>query len=208
MQDIFAKRLVPAAAVDNPEDAVPLAEAVLAGGLDVLEITFRTKGAAHVIADIVKACPSLHVGAGTVLTVDQMERAADAGIRFAVAPGSNEAVVRKAQERGILFAPGVMTPTEVETAMGWGCQILKLFPSSSLGGVKGVKALAGPYAHTGVTFIPTGGVNAANLRDFLSLPVVAAAGGSWMVARDLIRERNWAEITRITAEAVAIVNEM
>jgi len=202
VSDILAKRLVPAAAVADPKDAVPLAEAVLAGGLDVLEITFRTEAAERVIRNITSAVPDMHVGAGTVLQPEQLARAVDAGASFAVAPGSNEAVVRKGQELGILFAPGVTTPSEIERAMGWGCTVLKFFPSEALGGVKTLKALAGPYGHTGVRFIPTGGVNAANLADYLALPVVAAVGGSWMVAKTLVQERRWDEVTRLTAAAV------
>jgi 2-dehydro-3-deoxyphosphogluconate aldolase/(4S)-4-hydroxy-2-oxoglutarate aldolase len=204
MQDIFAKGLVPAGAVARVEDAVPLAEAVLAGGLNVLEITFRTDAAAAAIRAITKALPDMRVGAGTVLSADQVERAAEAGICFGVAPGSTESVVRKAQELKIPFAPGVTTPSEVERALGWGCTALKFFPAEAMGGVKTLKSLAGPYKHTGVAFLPTGGISAANMADYLALPVVQAVGGSWPVAKDLVAACNWEEITRLTAEAVAI----
>jgi 2-dehydro-3-deoxyphosphogluconate aldolase/(4S)-4-hydroxy-2-oxoglutarate aldolase len=204
---ILESRIVPAGAVTRADDAVPLAEAVLAGGLKVIEITFRTEAAEEAIRRIAKACPDMLVGAGTVLAPAQLERAVAAGARFAVAPGSDEAVVRKAQELGVPFCPGVMTPSEVDRALGWGCALLKFFPAEVAGGPKMLKALAGPYAHTGVRFLPTGGVNAANMASYLALPVVGAVGGSWMVAGDLVRDRNWAEVTRLTAEAVALARD-
>jgi 2-dehydro-3-deoxyphosphogluconate aldolase/(4S)-4-hydroxy-2-oxoglutarate aldolase len=201
---ILESRIVPAGAVTRADDAVPLAEAVLAGGLKVIEITFRTKAAEEAIRRIAKACPDMLVGAGTVLAPEQLERAAAAGARFAVAPGSDEAVVRKAQELGLPFCPGVMTPSEVDRALGWGCTMLKFFPAAVAGGPKMLKALAGPYGHTGVKFLPTGGISAANMADYLALPAVGAVGGSWMVAKDLVQDRNWTEVTRLTAEAVGL----
>jgi 2-dehydro-3-deoxyphosphogluconate aldolase/(4S)-4-hydroxy-2-oxoglutarate aldolase len=201
---ITAKRIVPVVVIDDADHALPLAEALLAGGLDAIEITLRTPAAEKAIAAIAKKFPDMIVGAGTILEESQIPRVVAAGGRFGVAPGLNESVVRKAQASGLLFIPGVMTPSEVERALALGCKLLKFFPADAAGGVKMLKAIAGPYAHTGVKFIPLGGLNATNVSEFLAMPVVAAVGGSWLVDRKLIAEKSWATITRLTTEAVAI----
>ena len=201
---ITAKRIVPVVVIDDAEQALPLAEALLAGGLDAIEITLRTPAAEKAIAAISRKFPDMVVGAGTVLEEVQIPRVVAAGARFGVAPGLNEAVVRKAQASGLLFIPGVMTPSEVERALALGCKLLKFFPADAAGGVKMLKSIAGPYAHTGVKFIPLGGLNATNAGEYLSVPGVAAVGGSWIVERKLIAERNWARITQLTREALAI----
>jgi 2-dehydro-3-deoxyphosphogluconate aldolase/(4S)-4-hydroxy-2-oxoglutarate aldolase len=205
MKRIFQQRIVPVAVVQDPAFAVPLAEALSAGGLTLIEFTFRTAAAAECIAKIRKALPSMLVGAGTVLTPEHLQAAVDAGAQFGVAPGLNETVVARARELGLPFIPGVMTPSDVERGLTLGCSLLKFFPAEAAGGIKMLKALAGPYAHTGVKFVPTGGIAQANLADYLALPMVAAVGGSWMVEGKLLAEKNWAKITALTAEAVAIV---
>ena len=202
MKTILERRIVCVAVIDHAVDAVPLAEALLAGGLDVIEVTFRTAEAGAAIGAIRKALPAMRVGAGTVLSVEQLQRALDAGVEFAVAPGLNEEVVRAAQKLKLPFFPGVLTPTEVERALGLGCKLLKFFPAESGGGVPMLKALAGPYAHTGVKFIPTGGVSPNNLADYLRQPIVGAVGGSWMAERALIAAKDWTRITALTAEAM------
>jgi 2-dehydro-3-deoxyphosphogluconate aldolase/(4S)-4-hydroxy-2-oxoglutarate aldolase len=204
LEAILKRRVVPAATIQSEDAAVPLAEAMLKGGLDVIEVTFRTAAAEGAIRAIVKRFPEMIVGAGTVLTTQQAQQAADAGCRFAVAPGLNEAVVAKAKSCGLLHVPGVVTPTEIETALTLGCEFLKFFPADAMGGAKTIKALAGPYGHTGVKLLPTGGINAANAAEFLAMPIVGAVGGSWMVADKLIKDKNWAEIQRLCAESVAI----
>lgn len=200
---LLAKRIVPVVVIDQPDAAEPLAEALLAGGLDVIEVTFRTAAAEEAIGRIAARFPQVLLGAGTLLSVEQVRQARAAGAIFGVAPGLNKLVVRAAQGCGLLFAPGVMTPTEVERALGLGCKLLKFFPAAAAGGPAMLKALAGPYAHTGVKFIPTGGIHAGNLRDYLALPVVAAVGGSWMVDQKLIAAGDWAQVTARAAEAVA-----
>lgn len=200
---LLAKRIVPVVVIDRPDAAEPLAEALLAGGLDVIEVTFRTAAAEEAIGRIAARFPQVLLGAGTLLSVEQVRQARAAGAIFGVAPGLNKLVVRAAQGCGLLFAPGVMTPTEVERALGLGCKLLKFFPAAAAGGPAMLKALAGPYAHTGVKFIPTGGIHAGNLRDYLALPVVAAVGGSWMVNQKLIAAGDWAQVTARAAEAVA-----
>jgi 2-dehydro-3-deoxyphosphogluconate aldolase / (4S)-4-hydroxy-2-oxoglutarate aldolase len=202
---ITARKIVPVVVIDDAEQAVPLAEALLAGGLDVVEITLRTPAAERALATISRQFPRMLAGAGTILEEAQIPRVVAAGGQFGVAPGLNEAVVRKAQECGLLFIPGVMTPSEVERALALGCKLLKFFPADAAGGLKMLKAIAGPYAHMGVKFIPLGGLNAANAAEYLALPGVAALGGSWIVDRKLITEKNWTAITRLAREALSLV---
>lgn len=203
MEQALAKRIVPVVVLDKAEWAAPLAEALLKAGLDVMEITFRTAAAEAAIHAIASRFPTMCVGAGTLLTVDQVQRAAGAGARFGVAPGLNPKIVQAAAQTSLPMVPGVMTPTELEAAMDLGCRILKFFPAEAAGGVKMLKALIGPYGHTGVKFIPTGGIEAKNMRDYLALPAVAAIGGSWMVEKKLIAGAKWAEIESLTREALA-----
>lgn len=205
MNQILQKRIIPVAVIERAEDAVPLANALLAGGLDVIEVTFRTTAAADSIRAIAQAHPGLLVGAGTLLEPAQVRQARDAGAKFGVAPGLNESVVRESLKLGMPFIPGVATASEIERAMTLGCKLLKLFPADVLGGVKLLKAFTGPYGQTGVKFIPLGGINAGNLTDYLALPVVAAIGGSWLCAKKLIAEKNWGAITRLTRETLAMV---
>lgn len=202
MDRISRTRVVPVVVLQHADDACPLAEALLAGGLDVMEITFRTAAAAESIQRIATAFPEILLGAGTILAPDQALRARDAGAVFALAPGLNPDVVTAARDAGLAFSPGVMTPSEIERALALGCDLLKFFPAGAAGGTAMLKALAGPYAHTGVRFIPTGGVSAANMGEYLALPVVAAIGGSWMVDPKLIAARDWPAITRLTREAL------
>jgi len=204
MQRIFEKRIVPVAVIDKADDAVPLAEALLAAGIDIIEVTFRTPAAEQSIRNVRKAHPDMLVGAGTILDTAQLQRAFDAGARFAVAPGLNETVVSKSLSLKLPFVPGVMTPSDVERGLALGCKLQKFFPAEVAGGVKMLKALAGPYAHTGVKFIPLGGINATNAPEYLALPIVAAIGGSWMVERKLIVDRDWPAIRTLATEAVRL----
>jgi 2-dehydro-3-deoxyphosphogluconate aldolase / (4S)-4-hydroxy-2-oxoglutarate aldolase len=208
IQRILAKRIVPVVVLDSAESAEPLAEALLAGGLDIMEITFRTAAAEESIRRIAKRFPEILLGAGTLLEKDQVRRAKDAGAVFGLAPGLNPSIIEAAEECDLQFSPGVMTPSNVETALALNCKLLKFFPAEVAGGVEMLKALAGPYGHTGVKFIPTGGITSGNLTAYLKLPVVAAIGGSWMVDKKLVHEGNWAEITRITREALAAAAEV
>ena len=204
MNQILQKRVVPVAILDRVDDAVPLANALLAAGLDVIEVTLRTAAAVDAIRAITKAHSGMLVGAGTLLDVHQVKQAREAGAKFGVAPGLNETVVRASLNAGMPFVPGVATASEVECALALGCKLQKLFPADVLGGVKLLKALTGPYGHTGVKFIPLGGINAQNMAEYFALPIVAAIGGSWIVDKKLIAEKNWAKITALTQEALAI----
>ncbi|MEM9080530.1 MAG: bifunctional 4-hydroxy-2-oxoglutarate aldolase/2-dehydro-3-deoxy-phosphogluconate aldolase [Verrucomicrobiota bacterium] len=200
---ILAKRIVPVVVLDKANDAEPLAEALLAGGLDIMEITFRTDAAEESIKRIANRFPEILVGAGTLLTDEQVDRARNAGAVFGLAPGLNPSTIAKARSLDLAFSPGVMTPSDIEQALALDCSLLKFFPAESAGGAKMLKALAGPYAHTGLKFIPTGGITSSNLQSYLQLPVVAAIGGSWMVAKNLVNEGKWAEITSLTKQALA-----
>lgn len=200
---ILAKRIIPVVVLDSAHHAEPLAEALLAGGLDIMEITFRTAAAEESIRRIATRFPEILLGAGTLLQSEQVKRARDAGAEFGLAPGLNPRVIAAAEECGLSFSPGVMTPSEVEQALDLGCSLLKFFPAEAAGGVSMLKSLAGPYAHTGVKFTPTGGITTANLASYLALPVVAAIGGSWMVEKALVNQGRWDEITRLTREALA-----
>lgn len=204
-ESFLKQRLVCVAVIDKTEDAVPLAEALLAGGLNCIEVTFRTAGAAESIATIRKSVPKITVGAGTLLTAEQVKEAIGAGAQFGVSPGLSESVMEIANERDFPIFPGVITPTEVMRALDLGARYLKFFPSETFGGVNALKALAGPFGHTGVKFIPTGGINAASLPNYLAIPQVAAIGGSWMAEKKLVAEKNWKQITSLTAEAMKII---
>lgn len=187
-------RVIPVIAIDSIEDALPLADALMEGGLPVAEITFRTAAAAGAIETISKHRPEMLIGAGTVLTADNLKAAKNAGAKFAVAPGLNAAIVEKAIEAGLPFIPGVATPSEIETALSLGCKILKFFPAGELGGVKMLKALSAPYAHTGVKFVPTGGIGAENMADYLALDTVLCVGGTWIATKEDIKNGNWSAI--------------
>ena len=198
--------LVPVIMIDSPRDAVPLAEALLDGGIGCAEVTFRTPAAAEAIAGISSTCRELLVGAGTVLTVEQAEQATQAGAQYVVAPGFDPAVVGWCQERNVPVIPGVATPTEISMALARGLDLLKFFPAEAMGGVQTLQALSAPFA--GVRFVPTGGITAANLPQYLALPNVAACGGSWMAKEGMISAGEFTEIARLSRQARAIVGQV
>jgi 2-dehydro-3-deoxyphosphogluconate aldolase/(4S)-4-hydroxy-2-oxoglutarate aldolase len=194
--------VIPVVSLDRVESAVPLAEALLAGGLPCAEITFRTMAAEPAIRAISQSFPEILVGAGTVLNEEQVERAIAAGAKFIVSPGFSDAVVNLCRQRNLPVFPGICTPTDIMMALEAELTILKFFPADAFGGLKTLKALSAPFPN--VEFIPTGGVSATNLEDYLSFGKVLACGGSWMVKSELIAAGNFAEIKRLTEEAVAI----
>jgi 2-dehydro-3-deoxyphosphogluconate aldolase/(4S)-4-hydroxy-2-oxoglutarate aldolase len=204
-ESFLKQRLVCVAVIDQAHDAVPLAEALLAGGLNCMEVTFRTADAAEAIRRIRKSVPQIAIGAGTLLTADNVKQAVDAGAQFGVSPGLSEPVSRAAHEHKLPLFPGVVTPSEVMRAMELGWMHLKFFPAETFGGVNVLKAFAGPFGHTGVKFIPTGGITAATLPNYLAVPQVAAIGGSWMAERKLVKEKAWDKITALTAEAMKVI---
>ena len=195
--------VVPVITIDRPQDAVPLARALLNGGIGCAEITFRTASAEEAIQRIGGECHEMLVGAGTVLTVQQAEQAVRAGAQYIVAPGFDAAVVEWCLGNGVPVLPGVATPTEINMALARGVKLLKFFPAEEIGGVRMLKALRAPYQE--VQFIPTGGINARNLAEYLALPNVVACGGSWMATESMISEGRFDEIARLSREARAIV---
>jgi 2-dehydro-3-deoxyphosphogluconate aldolase/(4S)-4-hydroxy-2-oxoglutarate aldolase len=197
--------VVPVIAIEKVEAAIPLADALLQGGLPMVEITFRTAAAAEVIRKISQERPQLVVGAGTVLTAANLNAAKASGAVFAVAPGLNPQIVKQAQELGMLFVPGVATPTDIEQGLALGCEMLKFFPAEALGGVAMIEALSAPYKHTGIRFIPTGGVNSGNLESYLKLDTVAAVGGTWIAKKEDLATSKWDDIRNRCKAAMEIV---
>lgn len=195
IEKLIDAKIIPVIKIDSPQEAVPLARALLQGGITVAEVTFRTEAAADGIAAIHAQVPEMLLGAGTVLTVENARKAIDAGARFVVAPGFDPAVVDYVVEQGIAMIPGVATPTEVSLALGRGLHILKFFPAEVLGGIKMLDALAGPFP--GVQFIPTGGITRSNMESYFRCKNVVAIGGSWMVQKDLV------QVTELSREAVS-----
>ena len=211
-QDVFEAlrkfAVIPVIAIDNIESAVPLADALTDGGLSVAEITFRTKAAGKVIARLKKETPDLLLGAGTILTLENLRLARECGAEFGVAPGLNPEIVCEAEKIGLPFFPGVVTPTDIERAMNLGAKVLKFFPAELNGGVNMLKALSAPYTHTGVKFLPTGGITAGNLESYLSLDIVLAVGGSWIAKKEAIALNKWDEIQNNCIETCKIVSRV
>jgi 2-dehydro-3-deoxyphosphogluconate aldolase / (4S)-4-hydroxy-2-oxoglutarate aldolase len=197
-------RLMPVVVIDDAGKAVDLAGALLEAGLGVIEITFRTAAAEESIRRISRECPTMLAGAGTLLDDAQIKRAIDAGAKFGLAPGLDPKTIACAQSAKFDFIPGVMTPGEVQQGLALGCKVQKFFPAEQAGGAAFLKALEGPYGHTGVRFVPTGGLNAANIAPYLALKSVAALGGSWFVDKKLTEANDWAAVTRLTREALAL----
>ena len=206
LKEIGHTGIVPVVVLNNASDAEPLAEALVKGGLPCAEVTFRTDAAEESIREIAKKFPEMFVGAGTVLTTEQVDRAIGAGAKFIVSPGFNPKVVEYCIKNNYPICPGIMTPTELEMALGFGLDVVKFFPAENAGGLKMIKAMAAPY--TMMKFMPTGGINATNVRDYLACDKILACGGSWMVKGDLVKEGNFAEIEKLTREAAAIVKEI
>ncbi len=207
MVEMFRKiGIVPVVVIDDKKDAEPLAKALVDGGLPCAEVTFRTAAAEETIRIMSEKFPDMLVGAGTVLTTEQADRAAAAGAKFIVSPGLNPEVVRHCLKKGIPVIPGIQTPTEIETALSLGLKTVKFFPAEPAGGLKMIKAVAAPYV--GLSFMPTGGISASNVRDYLAYDRIVACGGSWMVKKDLIAEGRFDEIRGMVAEAAQIVKEI
>lgn len=198
--------IVPVVVLNRVEDAVPLAGALLKGGITFMEITFRTECAADCIEVISREVPDMTVGAGTVINVEQAKTAVAGGAKFIVSPGFDEETVRWALDNDIPVIPGTVTPTEIMKAVGMGLRVLKFFPADVYGGIKAIKALSAPFGQ--VRFLPTGGVSPDNLKDFISNKAVAAVGGSWVCKKEDIANHDWDKITALSAEAVKTIKEM
>lgn len=198
--------IIPVVVLEDAKDAEPLGRALMEGGLPCAEVTFRTAAAEEAIRIMSEKFPDMLVGAGTVLTTEQVDRAVAAGAKFIVSPGINPKVVEYCVKKNIPITPGTCNPSNVETALEFGLEVVKFFPAEQAGGLNYIKAIAAPY--TGVKFMPTGGINATNVREYLKYNRIIACGGSWMVKGDLIKAGNFEKIKELTAEAAAIVKEI
>lgn len=206
-ETLQAVRIVPVIVIEDASKAVDVAKALVKGGLNVLEVTFRTAAAEAAIRAIRAEVPEAVVGAGTLISKEQLHAAKAAGAVFGVAPGFDAAVVEEAQRIGMPFVPGIATASELTCALNAGLQVVKFFPAEAAGGIKYIKNLLGAFRFTGVKFMPTGGINLANMMDYLSVKEVAAIGGSWLVPKEAVAGSRWDEITRLAADAVSVLNE-
>ncbi|HAS6215025.1 TPA: bifunctional 4-hydroxy-2-oxoglutarate aldolase/2-dehydro-3-deoxy-phosphogluconate aldolase [Vibrio vulnificus] len=204
-EQLKALKVIPVIAIDKAEDIIPLGKVLAENGLPAAEITFRSAAAAEAIRLLRETQPDMLIGAGTVLNREQAIAAKEAGATFIVSPGFNPNTVKACHEIGIDIVPGVNNPSTVEAALEMGLTTLKFFPAEASGGINMVKSLLAPY--TDIELMPTGGINPANIKDYLAIPRVLACGGTWMVDKKLIEEGNWEELARLTREAVALVNE-
>lgn len=202
LEEIGLYKIVPVIIIDEVENSIPLANALIDGGLPVAEVTFRTKAAKESIEKIARTFPKMLLGAGTVLSVDQVKSAIDAGAKFIVSPGLNPKVVEYCLTKNIPITPGIATPTEVERALEFNLEAVKYFPAEALGGLNYLKAISAPYGN--LKFIPTGGIDEKNLPGYLQFPKVLACGGSWMVKSDLIANKKFNEIRDFTLSACAL----
>ena len=196
--------IVPVIVIEKAEQAVPLAKALVGGGLPVLEVTFRTAAAPAAIEAIRREVPEAVVGAGTLLTPDMVKAAVAAGAAFGVAPGFDPVVVAAAKEAGLPFVPGIATASELSQALTAGSKMVKFFPAEAAGGVKMIKNLLGAFRFTGVTFMPTGGINLSNVSDYLAVPEIVCCGGTWIVPKDAMAADDWAAIEKLAADAAAL----
>ncbi len=193
--------VVPVVVIDDAKDAVPTANAMVAGGIDVMEITFRTAAAPEAIKAVAENCPDMLVGAGTILNVEQCKLAIEMGAQFIVSPGFDADVVRYCIENGVTVTPGCVTPTEITAAVNMGLKVIKFFPANIYGGLNAMKNLSAPFV--GVKFMPTGGVNAANVKEYIDAPFIHAVGGSWVCPKADIVAGNFDKITALCKEARA-----
>lgn len=200
LEQIGAYGIVPVVVINNVEEAKPLAKALCEGGLPVAEVTFRTACAKEAISIMSKEFPEMLIGAGTVLTTEQVDEAVAAGAKFIVSPGLNPKVVKYCVERNIPITPGCANPSDIEQALELGLNVVKIFPAEAIGGIKLIKSMAGPYVN--MKFMPTGGINAKNLNDYLSYEKIVACGGSWMVNPDMVAAGEFDKITEMTKEAI------
>lgn len=194
--------------IERVEDAVPVAEALLAGGVDAMELTLRTPAAIGALKEIKRSVPRMLAGIGTILTTDQLKEVTDAGASFGVAPGMNPRIVEAALAAGLPFAPGICTPSDIERALEYDRKLLKFFPCEPSGGLPYLEAIGAPYAHLNLQYIPLGGVNQANCATYLKHPLVGGLGGSWLAPKQTIAAKDWAAITRNAQEAISVRNEI
>jgi 2-dehydro-3-deoxyphosphogluconate aldolase / (4S)-4-hydroxy-2-oxoglutarate aldolase len=211
MNDFLVKalqqRILPVVTIDNVEHALPLTEAFLNASLFTMEITFRTNAAADCVTAISKNFPEMHIGAGTLLTVDTLNKAIDAGAEFGLSSSLNTKVCTAATQKKFPFIPGVMTPSEIELAYELGYDIQKLFPASQIGGASFLKAMLGPYEQLNIQFIPMGGINISNMHEYLQLENVIAIGGSWLASQQMMKEKNFKGIEETVRQALRAIKD-
>ncbi len=208
-QDIITRNpIIAVVVVDTVEHALPVAEALAAGGIKSIELALRTDAAIEAIGAIKRHRPDIVVGAGTVIFPEQVQQVVEAGADFAVAPGTAPVVMEEAAKQGLPFAPGVATPSDIETALRFSLRILKFNPAEALGGTRYLSSMAGPYNYLGLRFVPLGGINIDNLKSYLEHPLVGAVGGSWLAKRDLIAAEAWDMIRKNAEEASAIAKSL
>ena len=205
VETLSSAGIIPVIVIEDEAKAVPLARALVKGGLPVLEVTFRTKAAAGAIARIKAEVSEAVVGAGTLLTAEQVRAAVAAVAAFGVAPGFDPVVMAVAKECGLPMVPGIATASELSQALTAGAPMVKFFPAEAAGGVKMIKNLLGAFRFTGVKFMPTGGINPANVKDYLAVPEIVACGGTWIVPKDALASNDWDAITQLAADAAALV---
>ena len=198
--------VVPVVVLERASDAVATAQALLRGGIDVMEITFRTAAAPDAIREVAANCPDMLVGAGTVISAEQCETAMNCGAKFVVSPGFDPESVRWCREHALVIIPGCVTPTEIMSAMKYGLKMVKFFPANVYGGLKAMKSLSAPFS--GIRFVPTGGVNAENAAEYLAAPYVAAVGGSWLCTKSDISAGNFDRIAELAAQAHALAEKV
>ena len=206
IEQVAACGVVPVVVLEDAEQAVPTAKALLAGGINAMEITFRTAAAKDSIAKVAREVPEMIVGAGTVINVQQLHDALDAGAKFIVSPGTSEEVIAEAVKLNVPVAPGVVTPSEIMIGLKYGLKVFKFFPAESYGGLKTIKALCGPFPQ--IRFIPTGGINQNNAAEYFKNPKIVAVGGSWMVTKDMVVAGDFAGITEKSAAATALFKQI
>ena len=206
LKQIECMGILPVIKLNDAKDAVPLAKALCEGGLPCAEVTFRTDAAKESIAVMTKAYPEMLVGAGTVLNTEQVDEAVEAGAKLIVSPGLNPDTVEYCVKKGIPILPGCSSPSDIEQAIKYGLDVVKFFPAEAAGGLKAIKAMAAPY--TGIKFMPTGGINAKNLEDYLSFDKIICCGGSWMVKGELVKTGAFDKIKELTAEARNLVESI
>ena len=204
---VMATGAVAVLVIDDVAAAVPVARALMEGGVDIMELTLRTPSALEALHAIKIQVPEMLAGVGTILTREQVQQSIDAGADFGVSPGLNRRIVERAIDRRLSFAPGVATPSDVETAIELGCRLIKFFPAEPLGGLPYLESMAAPYAHLGIRYIPLGGVYQANAGEYMKSPLIAAFGGSFIATRQQIREENWNAITQNARVAKELVQE-
>ena len=202
LQNIMDAKIVAGYTANNPDDAVSIAKALYDGGIKAIEFTLRTESSLEGMKKICSSVPDIIKGIGTILNYDQLISCKDAGADFGVAPGLNTYIIESAEEINFSFAPGIVTPSELETALSFGCKFVKFFPAEASGGITFLKSMAAPYKHHDIKYFPLGGINEFNMFDYLSEDIVAAVGGSWIVSTELVNDKNWKAI-RNNAEKIS-----